>query len=181
MKIAIHTLTRGGRRIAVAGTNPVGPRGGTSGKWLDGIVVAEGRAVSEIEASNIDPSDAYAIAKALGRPVGTADKYARELIRNGDALSIAVAIHGGKLAQRCAQPSEAELRAAELKAWTDRIAAERDAVLFDGVRYGAERNAAGTVKIDPAFNAALRAAGCRGLLLGHVYSQAQQRAGAVDG
>jgi hypothetical protein len=192
MKLAIHTIRRGGRRIAVAGANPYGPKGGTCGIAVDGIVVGEGRAVGEHAGSPIAPEDAHAIATALGRPVGTADKFALELIRRGNTLEIGIAIASGELVKRStklsvarpvvAQPVAARtdqaIDADALRAWCAQIDAAADAVRFDGQDYSVERTPAGSIRIAPEFTAALRAAGCTGQILGHVYSFAQKRAGA---
>lgn len=187
MKIAIHTITRGGRLIAVAGANPYGPKGGTCGNWAAGLAVAEGRAVGDLAASPISPEDAHAIAAALGRPVGTGDRLTRSLIRRGDPLEIAIAISSGELARRSGRPAVARPAAARtdqaveadaLQAWAERIEAGIGYVRFGGHDYRVERTPAGTIRIAPEFTAALRAAGCTGQILGHVYSIAQKRAGA---
>lgn len=201
MEFATHTITRGGRQVLVAGRNPRGPRGGTSGNFVDGRIVAQGRAVRAVIQSSMPPDVVLNMVDAIGRPLDTGDRFAFSLLQRGDLFAIFVAIQSGRLQERTLEEEfmrinrkqagqakkdteDAKRRAAAraeeqflADTYAERLAQAVGGVKFDGQFFAAERLPAGSVRVDRALLDTIRAIGVRGQVVGLVYSRAQQIAG----
>jgi hypothetical protein len=198
-KSATHTMNRSGAQALVVGTDPTGPRGGTSGNWVSGQVVATGRAVDE--AWYIAPEMALAICEAIGRPVTGQDRKVRALMARENELEMAIWCEREKKAlaarkddlarssaaydlaraeadrQRCAR--ENSERAIELRAIAAEIETSTGAVYWRGTTYVAAIDANHTIRIEDAFKRDLAAAGITSYLYGAALTSAQQKIAAA--
>lgn len=189
MNAAIHTQYKTHRRLLVVGAEPTGPRGGVSGEWVDGEIVATGTACDDLV--HIDGELAIALRAALGRAVEGRDRSIRAVCRAGNELAVAVLtakIAAERPAREQAAAEQARAAAADhAQQVADRAASQRraasavvaefsaapGALYWRGVTYVASTEASGCVRIERAFLDALRAAGVTGQALGNTYSAAQ--------